>query len=54
VGIPVDVSVNATGWPVVGEGGEEVKLATGGAAITDTARVVVLKPTELVAVRATV
>jgi hypothetical protein len=53
VGLPVDVSVNATDCPGAGKAGLNVKDAAS-AATTVTVRVVLLEPEALVAVRVTV
>jgi hypothetical protein len=53
VGLPVEVSVNCTAWPAVGELGVKVKDAVSAGTIV-TVRVVFLEPEELVAVRFTV
>jgi hypothetical protein len=52
-GVPADVSVNVTAWPVAGEAGVKVKEAAS-ATPTVTVRVVLLEPEAFVAVRVTV
>jgi len=53
VGLPVDVSVNWTDWPVAGEAGLKVKEAASAVA-TVTARLTLLEPELLVTVKVTV
>jgi hypothetical protein len=52
VGLPVEVSVKVTVWPVVGELGEKVKAAVGAvpAALTVTLWLTAFDPAELLAV----
>jgi hypothetical protein len=52
-GLPVDASVNWTGWLTTGELGLEAKEAFSGA-VTVTARLVLLEPELLVTMRVTV
>ena len=52
-GLPVDVSVNWTAWPAVGEAGVNVKDADRAAA-TAIVRVALVEPEALVMVRVTV
>ena len=56
VGLPVEVSVNVTVWPAVGELGEKVKAAVGedDAALTVTLWLTAFEPAELLAVKVTV
>lgn len=56
VGLPEEVSVKVTVWPVVGEVGEKVKAALGpvAAAFTVTLWLTELEPLALLAVRVTV
>ena len=54
VGLPVDLSVKLTVSPGVGAPGENVKAATGGAAVTVTDRLVLFDPDALLALSVTV
>jgi hypothetical protein len=53
VGLPADVSVNCTDWPVAGEAGLKVKDAVSAVA-TVTVRLTLLEPELLVTVKVTV
>jgi hypothetical protein len=53
VGVPVEVSVNCTDWPVAGEAGLKVKDAVSAVA-TVTVRLKLFEPELFVAVRVTV
>ena len=53
VGLPADVSVNCTAWPVAGDAGLKLKEAVR-AAITVTVRLTLVEPELLVAVKVTV
>jgi hypothetical protein len=53
VGVPVDVSVNWTDWPVAGEAGLKVKEAVSTVAMV-TVQLTLLEPELLVTVRVTV
>jgi hypothetical protein len=54
VGLPEDVSVKLTASPGVGALGENVKAATGGAAVTVTGRLVLFDPDTLLTLSVTV
>jgi hypothetical protein len=56
VGLPVEVSVKVTVWPVVGALGEKANAATGAiaAAVTVTLRLTAFEPAALLAVSVTV